>query len=121
MPKRIYIFGQPGSGPQGPDLLGVAFRLLSLAGMVMLGVFVLLPLLGIALGIGLGIVAIGAIVVGYFRLRAWVQRKLGKKREEPRHVGASYKAEVLDDTDNENDKDNRPRRTVEVHRRPHRD
>jgi hypothetical protein len=122
MPKRIYIFGQPGSGPQGPDLLGVAFRLLSLAGMVMLGVFVLLPLLGIALGIGLGIVAIGAIVVGYFRLRAWVQSKLSHRHEEPPHqAGASYKAEVLDDNHNEGDQDNRPRRTVEVHRRPHRD
>ncbi len=121
MRQRIYIFRQPGSGPQGPDLLGVVFRLLGLAGMVLLGVFVLLPLLGIALGIGLGVVAIGAIVVGYFRLRAWVQRKLGRRREEPSHAGESYKAEVLDDKDSEDDEDNRPRRTVEVHRRPHRD
>jgi len=107
-------------GPQGPDLLGIVFRLLGLVGIVLLGAFVLLPLLGVALGIGLGVVIIGAIVVGYFRLRAWIQSKLGHRRKEPDHMGTAYKAEVLDDTEDEKDKDNRPRRTVEVHRRPHR-
>ena len=118
MRQRINIFARrPGMGPQGPDPLGCLFRLLGLASLVVLG------LLGLA--IGLGVVVIGAIVVGYYRARAWLRRKLGRGREKPDHAGDTYKAEVVDDDEDDNDGDiasgDRPRLTVEVRRRPHRD
>ena len=129
MRHRIFIFRPPGMGPQGPDPLGCLFRLLGLAGLVVLAVFVLLPLLGVAFFIGLGVVAIGATIVLYYRVRAWLRRKLGRTGREPGLAGDSYKAEVLDDqTDDDNRAgngggaaDDRPRLTVEVRRRPHRE
>ncbi len=128
MRHRIFIFRPPGMGPQGPDPLGCLFRLLGLAGLVVLAVFVLLPLLGVAFFIGLGVVAIGATIVLYHRVRAWLRRKLGRTGREPGLAGDSYKAEVLDDqTDDDNRGGNggaaadRPRLSVEVRRRPHRE
>jgi len=124
MRQRIYIFRQPGMGQQGPNPLGCLFYLLGLAGLTVWGVFVLLPLLGVAFFIGLGVVAVGLVVVGYWRLRAWLRQKLGPGRDEPDQAGGHYEAEILDDEDSNDDdsaSDGRPRLNVEVRRRPHRD
>jgi len=84
---------------------------------VLLGLL-LPPLLIVGLAIGLGVVILGAGVITYFRIRAWARQKLGRRRDD-----SNYKAEVLHVGDDEDDSDNgeqsdRPRRTVEVHRRP---
>jgi len=129
MRHRIFIFRPPGMGPQGPNPLGCLFYLLGLAGLVVLAVFVLLPLLGLAFCIGLGVVAIGTVVVLYYRARAWLKRKLGRTGQEPGLAGDSYRAEVLDDQTDDDDHPgdggaasaDRPRLSVEVRRRPHRD
>jgi len=109
--------------PRGPGPLGCLFYLLGLA---VLAVFVLLTLLGVAFGVGLGVVAIGMIVVLYYRVRAWLRRKLGRSGQEPGLTDDSYKAEVLDDQTDDDDRsgnggaaEDRPRLTVEVRRRPH--
>ena len=128
MKHRIFIFRPPGMGPQGSNPLGRLFYLLGLAGRVVLGVFVLLLMLGAGFVIGLGVVVIGAAVVLHYRIRAWMRRKLGRTGQEPGLADDSYKAEVLDDqTDDDNRGGNggaaadRPRLSVEVRRRPHRE
>jgi hypothetical protein len=128
MKNRIFILRTPGMGPRGPDPLGCLFRLLGLAGLVVLAMFVLLPLVGLGFFIGLGVVAIGAAVVLYYRLRAWLRRVLGRTGQKPGLVGDTYKAEVLDDQTDDGDHPgnggaaaDRPRISVEVRRRPHRD
>ena len=118
MKQRINIFRRPGAGPQAPNPLGVLFRLLGLASLVVLG------LLGLA--IGLVVVAIGGMVVGYYRARAWLRRKLGHDPKEPGNVTDSYKAEVMDDRSDDDGPGHggggdRQRLKVEVRRRPHRD
>jgi len=123
MRHRVFIFRPPGMAPRGPGPLGCLFYLLGLA---VLAVFVLLTLLGVAFGVGLGVVAIGMIVVLYYRVRAWLRRKLGRSGQEPGLTDDSYKAEVLDDQTDDDDRsgnggaaEDRPRLTVEVRRRPH--
>jgi len=126
MKHRIFIIRPPGMAPQGWDPLGCLLYILGLAGLAVLGVFVLLPLLGMAFGIGLGIVAIGTVVVLYYRARAWLRCKLGGG-EKSGLADESYKAEVLDDQTDDADRGGagasagRPRLTVEVRRRPHRE
>ena len=120
MTPRIHIFRTPlpGGGSPRPDPLGCLLYSLGLIALGVLAAVILLPLLGIALGIGLGVVALGMIAVAYYRLRAWVRRKLGRRRDK-------YEAHVIDDPDNDEDGpgggSSRPRLTVEVRRRPHRE
>ena len=128
MKHRIFIIRPPGMGPQGPDPLGCLLYLLGLAGLVAFAVFVLLPMLGIALVIGLGVITVGAAVVLYYRVRAWFRRVLGRTGREPDLPGDRYKAEILDqpgddddDGGDDADAEDRPRISVEVRRRPHRD
>ena len=127
MRHRVFIFRPPGMGPQGQGPLGCLLYLLGLVGLAAFAVFVLLPLLGVAFAIGLGVVAIGAAMVLYYRLRAWLRRALGRTGREPGLAGESYKAEVLDDQNDDDDRHgggsdaDRPRLTVEVRRRPHRE
>jgi hypothetical protein len=76
----------------------------------------------------MGVVVIGTVVVLYYRARAWLRRKLGRTGREPGLDGESYKAEVLDDQNDDDDRPgnggsaaDRPRISVEVRRRPHRE
>lgn len=116
MSPRIYIFRSPlpGGGPPRPDPLGCLVYALSLIGLIVLGTIILLPLLGIALGV----VALGVIVVAYYRIRAWLRRKLGRKT-------SKYEAQVIDSPDEDDGPgagdSERPRLNVEVRRRPHRE
>jgi hypothetical protein len=128
MKNRVFIFRPFDMDPRAPNPLGWLLYLLGLAVLAVLAGFVLLPLLGIAFGVGLGIVAIGMTVVLYYRVRAWLRRKLGRRGEESGLAGDSYKAEVMDDQTDDDDRsgnggaaEDRPRLTVEVRRRPHQD
>ena len=92
--------------PRG--VLGCLLALVALGGMVVLAVFLLLPLLGIALGVALGLVALGAMAVTYYRLRAWWRRLRGRG-------DATYEAEVLGQQ--EGDDPPRPQKRLTVHGR----
>jgi len=116
---RIYIFqsqGAPGGGPRRIGPFGCLLYLLGMIVLFVVAVIALLPLLGMVFGAALGVVILGMFAVAYLRARAWFRRKFGRK-------GDSYQAEVIDDDDNDDTGggSDRPRLTVEVHRRPHRD
>ncbi len=113
MRRRIHVHREIRIQPRG--LLGCFLGLCALVGLAVVGVFLLLPLIGIALGVGAALVGVGLLFVGYLRLRAWLRRLLGR-RDEPL---VTYEAQAVDDDDDTP----RPRRrlSVQVRRRPHRE
>lgn len=114
MARRFHVHKEIRIQPQG--LLGCLVLLIALAGLIVLGASLLLPLIGIAFGVGVGLVAVGLLAVGYLRLRAWYRRLRGRR-------GGSlttYEGEVLEEDEDDDDSSRpRPRLTVEVRRRPH--
>jgi hypothetical protein len=117
---RIYIFRSRGAGgPRQVGPVGCLLYLLGLIALLIVAGIILLPLLGAMLAVALGVAIVGLLAVAYFRVRAWLGRKFGRKSD-------SYQAEVIDDSDGDDDErrgggSDRPRLTVEVHRRPHRE
>ena len=89
MPIRFRIHRDIRIQPQG--LLGCMLTLLGVGALAVLALIFLLPILGIALGIGLGVVFLGMAVVAYYRIRAWFRRLRGGGRPEP-----TYETHVLD-------------------------
>jgi len=98
--------------PSGP--LGCLLGVLGLAGLVLFVIFVAIPLLTVAIGIGIGLVLAGGVVYAYFRVKWAIRRYLRRRRGEE-----GYSVQVLDEPDD----DEPPRRPqfhtkVEVRRRP---
>ena len=110
MRRRIEFRREVRIQPRG--LPGCLLTLLGLAGMGVFVIFVVLPMLTIALGIALGLVLAGAIVYGYFRIK-WALRRRFRRGD-----ADDYEAEVIDDP--RADAASRPklRMKVQVRRRP---